>query len=101
MHTQTWAIHDSTRQITLVIAFAPVFDAEYAIPPGKWPRSMPPIDEIFITHPFCFASHMRLQTCLDTSHVPVKFVLMLLLHSSSDQSNGEFTAPGTDSNLEM
>ena len=68
-------------------------DDAYPMEPGRWPRLRPAIDEMLITEPFSLASRMRRQTCLATSHNPVRFVLMILSHSSSGQSRGECTAP--------
>lgn len=78
---------------TFVIVLMAVFEQEYARPPGSWPRSRPAIDEMLITDPPCLASRIRIHTYLETNQVPVRFVLRVLSHSSSDKSKGECTLP--------
>ena len=79
--------------ITFVKVFRPAFEESLATPPGNCPRSRPAIEDMFMIDPPCSASRMRMQMYFDTNQVPVKFVLITLFHSSSDNSNGDLTLP--------
>lgn len=68
-------------------------ETEYAMPPGNKPRSMPPIDEMWMMEPPRFAAANRLETALDMSHVPRTFVLKIPFHSLSSWSNGVLNGP--------
>jgi len=78
---------------TFVRILTPALEDEYAAEPGNWPRFKPAMEAMLIMDPFLCASRMRLHTLFDTSHVPVRFVLNEWFHSSSDNSNGDFTVP--------
>lgn len=75
------------------MAFIAIFEEAYATPPGSWPRSRPAMEEILMIEPPVLASRMRWHTNFDTSHGPVKFVLIVLFHSSSGKSMGELMIP--------
>lgn len=53
----------------------PAFEEAYATAPLNCPRFKPAVEEILITDPFRWASHIRLHTYFDTNQQPVKLVL--------------------------
>lgn len=83
---------------TFVSMLTPAFEEAYAVAPGNCPLSKPEIEEILMIDPFLFESCMSLHTYFETNHVPVRFVLNTLFHSSSDKSKGELTFPAQHNN---
>lgn len=56
---------------------------------------------MLMTDPPCLELRMRKQTYFETNHVPFKFVLQILSHSSSVKSNGLCTLPKVIQNAEV